>query len=78
MENFITIAVFDYPHQIEILKHRLNMEGVAYYFENEATTSVAPFYSMALGGIRLKVHPNDAEAVRAILDELDDNRLRIV
>ncbi len=79
MEDFIIIAVFNYPHEIEILKHRLNMEGIAYYFENETTASVAPFYSVALGGIRLKIHPNDSESVKTILDELEgNNNLRIV
>jgi len=70
MENFIVIAVFHYTHEIEILKHRLEQEGVRYFFENEATASIAPMYSLALGGIRLKIHPNDADAVNIILDEL--------
>lgn len=73
MEEFITAAIFNYPHEITILKHRLDQEGLSYYFENEATASVAPMYSIALGGIRLKVHPNDLETVRAILDELNNN-----
>lgn len=70
MENFIVIAVFHYTHEIEILKHRLEQEGIRYFFENEATASIAPMYSLALGGIRLKIHPNDADAVNLILDEL--------
>lgn len=79
MENFITIAVFQYTHEIEILKHRLNNEGITYFFENEATASVVPMYSLALGGIKLKIHPNDIVAVNLILDELKGgNNLRIV
>jgi hypothetical protein len=30
MEAFITIAVFDYIHEIEILKHRLDQEGLLF------------------------------------------------
>jgi hypothetical protein len=78
MEDFITIAVFNYPHEITILKHRLEMEGISYYFENEATAAIAPMYSLALGGIRLKIHPNDSETVKTILKELDDPFLKIV
>lgn len=79
MRDFITIAVFNYTHEIEILKHRLNMEGIAYFFENEATASIAPMYSLALGGIRLKIHPNDREPVEKILRELnDESNLKIV
>jgi hypothetical protein len=79
MEDFITIATFSYTHEIEILKHKLNIEGIPYFFENETMLSVAPHYSVALGGIKLKVHPSDAEAVKKILDELNYNgNLRIV
>lgn len=79
MEDFITIAVFNYAHEIAILKHRLNMEGIAYYFENETTTSIAPMYSIALGGIKLRIHPNDSEVVRRILNDLDgEQHLNVV
>lgn len=77
MHDFITAAVFNYPHEITILKHRLDQEGIAYYFENETTASVVPMYSIALGGIRLKVHPNDLLVVQSILDDLN-NHLFIV
>ena len=79
MERFITIAVFDYIHEIEILKHRLDQEGLQYFFENEIMSSFAPMYSTALGGIKLKIHPNDIETVKSILNEMRyDNNLRIV
>jgi hypothetical protein len=78
MEDFITIAVFSYPHEIIVLKHRLEQEDIPYFFENETTLSVAPMYSNALGGIKLKVHPNDFEAVRQILEELNGPNLKIV
>ena len=77
MEEFKTIAVFNYTHEIVVLKHRLDQEGIQYYFENETMSSIAPFYSNALGGIKLKVHPNDFEKVQEILDTLNNN-LKIV
>jgi len=73
MEDFQTIAIFNYSHEIVVLKHILDQEGISYYFENEMTLSVAPFYSTALGGIKLKVHLNDFEKVREILDNLNNN-----
>ncbi|GAA3761434.1 putative signal transducing protein [Flavobacterium ginsengiterrae] len=77
MESFKTIAVFNYDHETVILKHLLEQEGIPYFFENEMTLSVMPFYSNALGGIKLKVHPNDFEQVQEILDNLN-NPLKIV
>jgi hypothetical protein len=79
MEEFVTAAIFNYPHEITILKHRLEMENIPHFFENEATASVAPMYSIALGGIKLKVHPSDLQAVKAILDDLNNrSQLTIV
>jgi hypothetical protein len=79
MEAFITIAIFDYIHEIEILKHRLDQEGIQYYFENELISSIVPMYTTALGGIRLKIHPNDFVLVKSILQEMRyDNNLKII
>ena len=78
MEDFVTVAVFNYPYEIVILKHVLNEAQLTYYFENEMMTSVAPMYSQALGGIKLKVHPNDVEIVQEILNNFKDNNLSIV
>lgn len=79
MKDFRTIAVFNYSHEIIVLKHILEQEEIQHFFENETMTSIAPFYSNALGGIKLKVHPNDFETVQFILDELKDkNDLKIV
>ncbi|MFW0736758.1 MULTISPECIES: DUF2007 domain-containing protein [unclassified Flavobacterium] len=77
MESFKTIAVFNYLHETVVLKHLLEQEEIPYFFENEMTLSVVPMYTSALGGIKLKVHPNDFEEVQQILDNLN-NPLKIV
>lgn len=77
MESFQTIAIFNYQHETVVLKHLLEQEEIPYFFENEMTLSVVPMYSTALGGIKLKVHPNDFEHVQEILDNLN-NPLKIV
>jgi hypothetical protein len=73
MEDFQTIAIFNYTHEIVVLKHILEQEKIQYFFENETMSSIAPFYSNALGGIKLKIHPNDFEKVQNIIDELNSN-----
>ncbi len=79
MEEFVTIAIFYYPHEIVILKHLLDDAQLHYYFENEMMTTIAPMYTQALGGIKLKVHPNDIETVKEILDQLNnESNLKIV
>lgn len=78
MEDFITIATFNFTHEIVVLKHRLEQENIVYFFENETTLSVVPMYTNALGGIKLKVHRNDFETVTKILEELNGPNLTIV
>lgn len=77
MKDFITVAVFDYPHEIAILRHLLTEAEIPFYFENESIISIAP--TLTLGGIKLKVHPNDLESAEEILKKLNDrNNLKIV
>ncbi len=79
MEEFITVATFHYPHEITILKHRLALDGIRHIFENEAMMNIVPMYSIALGGIKLKVHPDDRLAAEAIVIDLNNsNDLKIV
>jgi hypothetical protein len=79
MSEFVTVAIFSYPHEITVLKHLLDQTEIKYFFENETMMNIAPMYSQALGGIKLKVHPNDVETVQQILKKLnDDSNLKIV
>jgi len=79
MEKFVTIAIFNYPHEITVLKHRLEQEEIAFFFENETMMNIVPMYSQALGGIKLKVHPEDEEQAKEILTEFNGNEnLKIV
>ena len=77
MKDLITIAVFNFPQEIAVLKSILENEGIVHYFENETIVSVDPFASLAYGGIKLKIHPNDREVVQQILDNLNTN-LKVV
>ncbi len=77
MNHFITIAIFNSPTDIVVLKSVLENKGIIYFFENENLVSIHPFASYAFGGIKLKIHPNDVEIVQVILDNLDSN-LKIV
>lgn len=77
MKDFITIAIFNFAQETFVLKSILDNEGINYFFENETIVSIDPFASLAYGGIKLKIHPNDKELVQKILDNLDSN-LKIV
>ena len=79
MENFITVAIFNYQHETLIIKNLLEQEGIAYFFENETIVGIDPCATIAYGGIKLKVHPNDEATVKEILKKLnEDDHLKIV
>lgn len=72
MKDFITVAVYTYPHEYAVLKLLFEQENINYFFQNETMVGVFPFYSNALGGILLKVHKNDLDKAKEILESLDN------
>ena len=79
MERYETIAIFTYPSEYTVLEHLLQQHHIRYIFQNETMISVLPFHSNAIGGIRLRVHPDDVVQAKEILEDLNDqSSLRIV
>jgi hypothetical protein len=79
MTEFVTVATFNFSHEITILKTILDNETIPYLFQNENLVSVDPLASFAYGGIDLKVHPNDVLQVKEILNNLSGkDELKIV
>jgi hypothetical protein len=72
-ENFVTIATFTYPQELDIIIARFDAEGIAYFTSDEYTVSVNPFLSNAIGGIKLNVPEEDAERAFAIFQEIEKN-----
>jgi hypothetical protein len=71
MKNFKTIATFNYPAEYVVLQLLFDQEEIRYFFQNETMISVFPFYSNAIGGIRLQVHLDDVEQAQEIIKNLD-------
>ena len=80
MKDFVTLAIYTYPHEYAVVKLLLDNEGINYYFQNETMIGVFPFYSNALGGIHLKVHKADYKIAKEILQNLEgsDSPLKVV
>ncbi|HBY70162.1 MAG TPA: hypothetical protein DEG69_21850 [Flavobacteriaceae bacterium] len=79
MENFITVATFTYQSEYAVLALLLEQHDIPHVFLNETMASVFPFYSNAIGGIRLQVHKQDAERAREIIKDFDNtSKMRIV
>lgn len=73
MENteLTTVATFTYPYEANLLKGRLEAEGITCFIENENIITANPFYSNAVGGVQIKVKQEDEERALAIIAETD-------
>lgn len=63
-----TIAVFDFLPNAEIARGRLRAEGIAAELADQHLVQTDWLYSMAIGGIKLRVDERDVARARAVLD----------
>lgn len=79
MQNtFVTIARYQYSAEAQIVKGRLETEGIKVYLSDNITIDTDPLVSNAIGGVKLKVLNTDENKARHILKaikvySLDDN-----
>lgn len=79
MKHFKTIAIFQYPAEYAVLQLLFDQAEIRYVFLNETMISVFPFYSNAIGGIRLQVHKDDIAQAEEIIKKMDHpSNLKIV
>jgi predicted RNA-binding Zn-ribbon protein involved in translation (DUF1610 family) len=80
-EKFTLLRRFQYSSEATIYQGKLESQGVEVFLRDQFTIDSNPFYSNALGGIRLFVKTEDFKKASEILDEVslytveDDNQL---
>ncbi|MFS4417110.1 hypothetical protein [Maribacter sp. 2307ULW6-5] len=72
MALHITLATYTFPHQVLVDRSKLEAFGIACTVKDGLTIQVHNFYSNALGGIKLQVHPKDYERAREVLSDHPD------
>lgn len=70
MNGLVTVAVFGQPHELAVVRARLESEGIFCHAQDENTVAAHPFYSHLIGGIKLQVRVEDREEAMAILNEV--------
>jgi hypothetical protein len=68
-EKFITVLTATYGYEIAVIRGRLESEGIACFVKDELTVQVNPFYSNAIGGVKLQVRESDLNQALEILKE---------
>ena len=69
-ETFSRIAVFQYSSEAQIIKSRLEAEGVEVFLFDQFTVDTDPLVSNAIGGIKLKVWAEDEPKALKILESI--------
>ena len=69
-ENLITVLTVTYAHEVAVIRGRLESEGITCFVQDELTVQVNPFYSNAIGGVKLQVLSRDLSRAIEILKEV--------
>lgn len=67
--EFYTLAAFDYVADVQILKGRLESDGIPVFLRDEHTLNSDPLISHAIGGVKLQVYYSDRERATEIYNE---------
>lgn len=67
--SFVTVANFSNAFNMNVVKGRLESEGIPAFAKDEHTIGVNPLYDNAVGGIKLQVsEEHEADARRILRD----------
>lgn len=72
--DFITLKTFDSYVDAHMLKTKLESEGIPVYLFDENINTLNPLYSIATGGIKLKISASDTDNAIRIIDEIENTK----
>ncbi|MEH6680717.1 MAG: DUF2007 domain-containing protein [Sediminicola sp.] len=65
-----TLGAFEYVADVQIIKGRLESEGIPVFLKDEHTLNSDPMISHAIGGVKLQVYTWDMERALGIYNEI--------
>ena len=71
MENLITLTTFEYPFEAQVIKSKLESEGIYVFLKDELTIQIDNFLSNAIGGVKLQVFEKDVAQALELLKVYD-------
>ncbi len=69
-QEFYTLGAFEYVADVQIIKGRLEAEGIQVFLRDENTLNSDPLISNAIGGVKLLVYASDKEEALEIYNEI--------
>ena len=69
-DNYTILTVFEYSTEAQVLKSKLDSEGIRTMLMDEKTIDSDPLLSQAIGGVKLLVHNNDLDKAVIIFNDV--------
>lgn len=69
-DKFVTIAAFEYVADLEILKLKLESEGIQVFVKDGNIVNSDPLISNAVGGAKIQVFKEDEERAREFYNSI--------
>ncbi|WP_273568334.1 DUF2007 domain-containing protein [Maribacter halichondriae] len=68
--KFFTLGAFEFVADVQIIKGKLESEGIPVFLRDENTLNSDPLISSAIGGVKLQVYGRDKEKALEIYNEI--------
>lgn len=69
-DDFTILALFEYSTEAQVIKAKLDSEGIKTMLMDEKTVDSDPLISQAIGGVKLLVHNADLEKAIVIYNDI--------
>ncbi len=69
-DKFYTLGAFEFPADAQVIKGRLESEGIYVFLRDENFLNTDPLVSQAIGGVKLQVYTKDKDRAIEIYDAI--------
>lgn len=69
--KLVTLKTFENSIEANLLRSKLESEGILCFLFDENMVSLNPLYNITLGGIKLKIREADAQKALQIIEEVE-------
>ena len=69
-QEFFTIGSFEYVADVQVIRAKLESEGIPVFLRDENTLNTDPLISSAIGGVKLQVYTVDKEKALYIYNKI--------
>ncbi|WP_298478991.1 DUF2007 domain-containing protein [uncultured Maribacter sp.] len=69
-DKFYILGSFEFAADVQIIKGKLESEGIPVFLRDENTLNSDPIISNAIGGVKLQVYAKDKDRAQEIYDDI--------